>query len=625
MKSGIRVFYKNGFYNVNKVKECVLPLKDFVPFSDYINPAVQKEKAEFVISEAEKYLVRDIPALPLSLFREHFTKNIRGNYSELFNVRRDMLYYMTLAEIYERSGRFVEKIADVIWAILEESTWSIPPHIGRSLGSSATDPNTEIPDVYDEQWISALDLQCSQTCAALAVASYYLRNELDAISPVICQRVNYMITLRGIRPFIVSTYSWSGLYKNSFVCNWLTNITNNILYSAALVLDDKEKRDIVVLRAMRILDQFTEDYPEDGTCNEGPSYWGAAAGNYFDSLEIIEDMTGGKFTVYHEPIVRNMGEFITKLNIHDATFAAFADTSSSVIRHSGDMMQRFGAKTGSLALESYGRYRAMDNTGIYYFYGMAYRWLKNYFTPVVTEAQPTEALLSVWMEGHKIAVFREFTDTSRGLFLAIKGGSNGEPGNHNDVGCLVVYSNTKPVIVDPGIGTYNHDYFGATRYKRWYTNASYHSCPTIDGIEQSHGSIYVSKNEVCDVDARTVEMDIGDAYPKEAGVVSLVRKARLEDGRISVTEDVTLDHEGDIELHYLSVAEPKLFADGKLEIADGRVLSFDPSLTLRLDRVENTFLPYEDLNIQYKWGVPCLWRISLSSHGDKLLTTVTIG
>ena len=624
MRSEIKVFAKNGFTDINEVRRHVLPLSEYKPLSDLATTSPAPEKAEYVIKKAEEYLTATIPMLPLSLFREHFTKDIRANYSNNFNFRRDMLYYMTLAEIAERKGRFVEKIADIIWAILEESTWSIPPHIGRSMGASPSDPYTEIADVYDEKWISALDLQCSQTCAALAVASYYLRDELDSVTPVIRQRLNYMVTLRGIRPFIVSTFGWSGLYRSGIICNWLTNITCNVLYAGALILEDKEKRERVALRAMNILDAFTAGYPLDGTCDEGPSYWGAAAGNYFDALEIIEEMSGGKFTVYHEPIVRNMGEFITKLNIHDATFAAFADTSTSVICHSGDMMHRFGKKTGSLPLESYGKYRAKEGFDTYYFYGMASRWLKNYYSPVVTEAEMPKALLSVWMEGHKIAVFREFADTSRGLFLAIKGGSNGEPGNHNDVGCIVVYSNTKPVIVDPGIGSYNHDYFGATRYLRWFTNASYHSCPTIDGIEQQNGVNFASKCEVCDVEHKTLTMDIGGAYPAMAGVLSLVRTTSLADGKISVTDDVKLDHEGDIELHFLSVQEPKVVGEGKLELADGRIFSFDKDLALRLDRVENTRLPYEDLNIQAKWGVPCLWRISLSKHASELCAKITI-
>lgn len=599
-RSEIRIFQKNNF----NAKGKVLSLSEMRLFRDYGEvPKIDPARAAFVKKKADEYLTEEIPLIPLSLYRDKFLTGVRSRFEPPYSLRRNMAFYLTLAEINERSGKYVAKIADAVWAILEESSWCLPAH----QYTSRTHPEYELPELQNGESLAGLDLQTSQTCATLATVRYYLKNELDAISPSICHRIDREIYLRGVRPLIAGAYWWA-----AGCTNWNTNITSNILYAGALTVEDMETRELLLNRAMYNLDNFSAGYPEDGTCAEGPAYWGAAPGNLFDALEIIEDMTAGQITVYHEPIVRNMGSFVVNMNIDGDWYVCFEDCGTK-LHHSGDLVERYGRKCNNPALIAFGHKNAVGADDVYYFYGMCYRITKNYHTPLVTEVTTTNADKAVWMEGHKIAVFRESEDTSKGLFLATKGGTNGEPGNHNDVGCLVIYSNGKPVVVDPSIGSYDNEYFGKTRYERWYTNASYHSCPTFDGIDQrnnGNGISYSSANEICSLEERKVTMDIAGAYPKEAGVLSLVRTSHLEDGRITVTDDVKLDKERTMEFHLTSHAEPKPLGDGRVELADGRVLAYDPALELKIEKVENT-KPFEDLHFKSKWGVECLWRVCL--------------
>ena len=118
-------------------------------------------------------------------------------------------------------------------------------------------------------------------------------------------------------------------------------------------------------------------------------------------------------------------------------------------------------------------------------------------------------------------------------------------------------------------------------------------------------------------------MNIGGAYPDEAGVLSLIRTSKLEDGRITVTDDVKLDSEKLIEFHFTSHAEPKPLEAGKCELADGRVLSYNKDLELKIEKVENT-KPFEDLHFQSKWGVDCLWRVCLSVRAKEYTATCVI-
>ncbi len=604
-RSEIRAFKKNGFTAAGNV----LPLSEMKLFIDYKNPTVDKTRGDYVVSKAEEYLEKDIPMIPLSLYRDKFLTGVRSRYENVYNVRRDCAYYCTLAEVYERRGRFINKIADAVWAMLEETSWCLPAH----QYTSRTHPEYQLPEAQDGDSLAGLDLQTSQTAATLATVRYFFKDELDAISPSICKRIDKLIYLRAVRPLVTGNYWWDGSSAKGTVCNWCTNITSNILYAGALTQEDMEVRVSLLNRAMYNFDNFIASYPEDGTCSEGPAYWGAAPGNLFDGLEIIEDMTGGKITVYDEPIIRNMGSFCVNMNVHEDWYVCFADCGSK-LHHSGDVVERYGRKCKSPALEAFGHKNAYGAAESYYFYGMAYRFLKNYHTPIVTEITKTNADRAVWMDGHKIAVFRESEDTSKGLFLATKGGTNSEPGNHNDIGCLVIFSNGKPVIIDPAIGSYNNEYFGKTRYERWYTNASYHSCPTFDGIDQRTGGVdgvpYSSADEVCDLDKRCVSMNLAGAYPAEAGVLLFNRTSKLEDGRITVTDTFKLDRERVIDLHLTSHAEPKPLGEGRVELADGRVLSYNKDLELIIEKIENT-KPFEDLNFKYMWGTECLWRVVL--------------
>ncbi|MBQ7363847.1 MAG: heparinase II/III family protein [Clostridia bacterium] len=598
MKSGIRVFRKNGI----TAKGNLLPLSEFRPFREFDEWKIDEEKAPAIIKRAEEFLAKELTPIPLSLFRDKFLTGSRSRYEAVHHERRSMVLYMTLAEMYEKKGRFIEKIVDVIWAIMEESSWVIPAHIGNSL----TDPTTTVPEIIDERAMPGLDLYSANCCATLATAKYFLGDKFDEISPIIGKKIDHLIYLRGFRPFLSGNYWWM-----SSSCNWVTNVTNSILTAAAYTVEDMRFREQLVDRAMSLLDGFTANYPEDGCCDEGPGYWGGAAGSLFDSLELLDDMSGGKIGVWHEPIIRNMCEFITTMNVDGQYYVNFEDCHPKFTPN-GDRIMRMGEKLDSAPLRDFGRAIAINRTAPFHYFAFNYCTVKDAISPVVKEAPRVTANLGTWLAGHKIAVFREFDDTSRGFFLATKGGTNSEPGNHNDVGCLVIAKNGNPLVVDPGIGSYNNNYFSRKeRYMRWFTNASYHSCPTVDGIDQDTGNYY-SQNEDVNIEERRASMDIGTAYPKEAGIVSLVRTSHLTEGKVTVTDDVKLDREGEIAFHFTLHYEPKVDAEGVIDIGEGVKLSYDKALALDVEKIENKCLPYDDLNFQSNWGVDNLWRANFT-------------
>ena len=617
MRSEIKVFKERGYRSADFAEQKLPSYGEYELFSDIKDKRINDEMGQYMVKKAEPFLDEEIELLPLSLYRDKFLTGIRSRFEAKHHGRRRKLLYLTLAEAYERKGRFTEKIADFVWAIMDESTWCIPAHANNSPNVK----NSTVPEVYTDDKIPALDLYAANCCATLAMVEYLLKDELDAISPIICKKIDRMVYLRGVRPFYSANYGWMGEGRPN---NWLTNITHNILFASAVTVRDDDIRRFVVNKAITLLDNFTAYYPEDGYCDEGPGYWGGAGGNYFDALEILEDLSGGKINVYSHPLVRKIGEYIANFNIDGKYYLNFAD-AYPVLQYDGKMMIRFGEKCGSESLASFGRMVAAGcPLERQYFFGICYRILKDAFTPEIHEAPKTKASRTVWYEENKIAIFRESEDTSTGLYLATKGGSNGDPHNHNDVGCLVVYSNGKPVIVDPSHGSYNNDFFGATRYDRWFMKSSYHSIPTVDGREQNAGREFLSSDEVCDKENQTVTMNLAGAFPKDAGIKRMQRTCTLKDGVITVTDEVEADREADIRFNFLLVDKPEVKEDGVLALGEGRTFTYDTALKLDIERVENTYLPYDDLNFEKLWQRECLWRIVLCAKAESAKSVITI-
>ncbi|MHC4489277.1 MAG: heparinase II/III domain-containing protein, partial [Planctomycetota bacterium] len=82
------------------------------------------------INLAEEYSQQDIPNLPAALYLEYKRIGNRSNYQDVWLERRKMLHCLALAECMEGKGRFLDDVANLLWAICEESSWTWPAHIG---------------------------------------------------------------------------------------------------------------------------------------------------------------------------------------------------------------------------------------------------------------------------------------------------------------------------------------------------------------------------------------------------------------------------------------------------------------------------------------------------------------
>ena len=590
----------------------LLPYSEFKLFSDYENPTVNEKKMAQVIANAEKALADEIPMLPASMYRQYVTNGNRSVYEGRFFKRRDMVLWLSLAEWYEKKGRFTEKLMDVIWAIMEESTWMVPAHLYNNpvVGAEMT-----LSPVYGDNMLHGIDLFSATTCAVLTTAYVYAKDELDKLTPVVANKMKYMLNDRFVKPFLHCTFWWTGERGNA-INNWCPWIISNLLYQVALTEESDDVRRLVVDKSIMALDNFLNCYHPDGGCDEGPSYWGAAGASLFDCLELLEDMSGGRINVYSNDLIRNIGEYIYKVNINANKVVNFADCGPTVTPPAS-LLIRYGEKCSSPFLVSFGKkIAALGDFGVGYW--QMYRGIKALFTPDV-EAENCPMPLATYLPDLKVVTMRQSEDSAKGVFLGIKGGSNGEMHNHNDVGNFIVYKDGNPVIIDTGVGTYTKQTFSNRRYELWFMQSGYHNLPSFGGVDQKEGGAFRSSDEEYSEEGRSFRCQLKNAYPAAAGVTDFVRCAKLSEGRVTVSDSITLAEEKEIVFHYMCATRPEIKEAGVIALAEGMTMRYNPELACEIEEFEPT-----GMNAKASWGTDMLYRIIMKAFTDRIEHTVVI-
>jgi hypothetical protein len=401
---------------------------------------------------------------------------------------------------------------------------------------------------------------------------------------------------------------WLG--KFGPVNNWCPWVISNVLTTAAFVEQDVRLREDIVQISLDALDVFTSMYSEEGSCDEGPNYWTVAAGALFNALGVLFDMSGGKINVYGDPLIRNMFEFIFRVNINDKFPLCFADSPVRINLRS-PWIYEMGLRIGSERLKNFasyllskrGSYSLIDSNKPY----IALRQLS--VDPALLEtADLYKTKKFAYMGDLKIAVSRESEDPSEGLYLAFKGGHNAEGHNHNDVGEIVVFKASKPVFVDLGSGTYTRRTFSSKRYEIWALQSGYHNTPSVNGKMQPPGGRIRSKDEKWDPETGELSMDISAAYP-DSGLESYVRSALIKEGQVVITDSPEFSGSGFVEYNYMCVSEPAVLSQGTISVGNA-IMEFDPSLNVRIDTVDSASDP-ETVNIPSIWKVENIYRIVL--------------
>jgi hypothetical protein len=204
---------------------------------------------------------------------------------------------------------------------------------------------------------------------------------------------------------------------------------------------------------------------------------------------------------------------------------------------------------------------------------------------------------------------RDSEDSSKGMFVAMKGGHNSESHNHNDVGNFVVYYNGNPVIIDTGVGTYTKQTFSARRYELWYMQSSYHNLPDINGVAQKNGAAYRSTDEIYNEEECSLDIELKEAYPTEAYIKSYRRRMSLKDGSVTLKESLSLKEAHSVTFHFMSQIKPYELGNNTIALAEDRHLIYSPSLTPVIEEFE-----VADGGMESNWKQKTLFRICFTTE-----------
>ena len=346
---------------------------------------------------------------------------------------------------------------------------------------------------------------------------------------------------KALTPYFTRDDFWYMGFTGGRPNNWNPWINNNMLNCFLLIETDPVKKVAEVEKIVNSLDKFLNGYSDDGGCDEGPSYWGAAGALLYESLEVLKDATGGSFDVFDNPLIRNIGKYFYKVNIHAPYFINFADADATTM---GDAsaVYRYGKAIRDPVMEQFGAYLGrLVNFGDHRPDGKICEQIRNLtLAGELKNAVASEALVSdFWLPDTEVGGARDKEGSFMGFFFGAKGGFNDESHNHNDVGTCVMYYDGKPCLIDLGREEYTAKTFSPKRYEIWTMQSGYHNLPVINGTDQKEGKNFKARNSEFSSTPQKVVFttDIAGAYMPEAMVKSWIRSYTLKRGKSFAISD----------------------------------------------------------------------------------------
>jgi hypothetical protein len=578
---------------------------DRTAWAALLSQPLNQQRQAFLVKAAESLLGKPWPALPATLYMEYARNGNRSHFEERYFMRREALATLVLAECFEYRGRFLDEIANGLWAISEEATWCLPAHAARLQ-----------KDVLHRQDLESVDLFAAETAMTLATARYLLRRELETLSPALGDRVRREVLRRVVQP-VESGAAFGSSWWLDGRNNWSPWCASNVLGAALLLMDDPQRLAALAHRMMEVADRFIDRYGADGGCDEGPGYWNEAAGALVVLLELLHSRTGGAINIYSQPKIAAMGEFIVHARLAGPWFYSFSDADARTMPHPGKVY-RFGERVNSAGMKGLALFAMhswklagaaeppLQMSGVSR--ALLGPLMEIFWIPPDAKFEAVRVPAVSWLPDIQMLVARETSgEPQTGLLLAARGGHNAESHNHNDVGHFVVYLDGQPGIIDVGRETYTAQTFSGNRYDLWFTRGSAHNAPVVNGFEQKDGREFQATGVAFrdQTSSQSLIMNLEKAYPAEAGIESLRRELhfiRAPASQVQIRDNWTLSRgPSNMRYHFYAAAPVEQLQAGRLAIRSGSsrlLFEYDPpGMSVRQETVT-----VEDETLRSNWG-----------------------
>lgn len=450
---------------------------------------------------------RKMPVLTEEKFSLYEKCGNRLIYENDYFERRKFLAVFGLLSIWYRRPEDTKKLEEVIEEICQEETWALPAHVDRR----------------EPDWTRTVDLFACETGQALANILYLTK---DVLSKELALKTKKLILYRLLDSYMEKPkgqWRWESFYNN-----WVAVCAGSLGSMALFLLEDgSERQQAIVDRVCDTLPDYIEGMLGDGTCPEGMSYFTYGMVFYTGFARQLYEHTGGKIDLMDSEKIWKIAKFQQICYLPGKRTVSFSDGESSDRFRLG--LTCFLARLvegveipdidAAMDFESDHCYRFMGNW-------QDDCWVQEYLEEAEEEPEKETEWFTLLPDA-QWAVWK-----TRETGIAIKGGNNGEPHNHNDVGSFLMTANGEVFLTDLGCGEYTKEYFREeTRYTILCNRSMGHSVPIINGEEQKPGTRYRAKYMVSDQPG-SVRLSFADAYKTNAPWELLRQMKSAPDGRV---------------------------------------------------------------------------------------------
>lgn len=516
-----------------------------------------------------------MPPLTEELFALFETTGNRLQYENVYFRRRKFLAVYGVAACMFQRQEDIKKLAEVAEEICAEECWALPAHVNRK---------------EDIEWRITVDLFASETAQALAE----LVSFVDALLPKehrlpegLCTKVREEIERRVFTPFFRSVPNY-GCWECSDH-NWNAVCAGSIGSACIYLMEGKEDERLLgcIKRLCHSLTFYLDGFKEDGACMEGIGYFTYGMTYFVGFAEQLLRYSKGAINLFDNEKVRRIACFQQKMYFRSGKTVSFSDGEqaakfrmglTSFLASQYPEVSLPGSSTADMGDSFASKVSAQNNPlaadfesdSCYRFMGL----LRDYIWTEGLPASKTQHVLSDAVPPQKAAARHDvlpdaqwsICESTAGAAMAVKGGTNGEPHNHNDVGSFFYLAGDAFLLTDLGAGEYTKDYFGERRYDILCNSSFGHNVPIIDGSGQKAGAEYRASEFEADGNG-TTRVEFAGAYEKgtvncliretrfdlDTGVLSVSDTYDLPEGTESFTEQLVTQGEVGIEGHIVRI------------------------------------------------------------------------
>lgn len=513
-----------------------------VDFDFQRNALLQSKAArpflEEVIRKADSALSKTIEVLKISEYMEFCETRNRKSYEKKYFERRNDASFLSIALWLTRDEKYIRPLTDHVFCICDEFSWCVPAH-------SFIWENRPVESV-----IKYVDLFMAETARLLTDIAVSVGKLLPYY---VTDRIQYEIHRRVINAYL----EYDHFHWEDYTNNWPGVCAGGTL-TALLHFGTKKEIAAILPRLYKAAHAFLSGYGEDGCCLEGYAYWNYGFGYFVSFARMILEYTNGEINYFKCEKVKKIASYAQKIRMGTSKNAAFSDADSEFSFSIGliSYLKALYPENISLPRLDLGTLR-----------GSIYS-LKEllWFDPDYQEA--AQVYGEFYFEDAQW-----FIHQGEQFSFAAKGGHNGEPHNHNDVGSfLIVVKDTMP-LADLGRAEYTRDNFDeAVRYTILNNGSQGHSVPIIDGHYQCPGEMYKATNVLAQKNAFSLELS--GAY--EGGLISKLHRSFEIREHSVLLKDIYeyTEKTGNIKERFITYTSP-VVSDGAIDLETAQ-LSFDP-------------------------------------------------